>query len=393
VYSEIASRRELAGECSALWRLKRRLILSDATSARDLEHYRRRMPERVNALVQLISDASGLTAEEVLAHPHVRHAFSFARMAECWRADYIHTYFFYERTLFALVASHLLGIPRGVSCYADHMLNDYALKLVPLHLRSCDVIVATSARIKRELESLAGRPLSKSIVKPNAIDTREFAASERSRMDPSRACRLVSVSRIHPKKGLTYLIDATRLLRERGLVITLLIAGDPDESDPASQACHEALKQRIATNRLEAIVRLEGWKTGQEVRRSLADADIFVAPYVELPNADKDGIPTALLEAMAAGCAVVTTDAGSILEVIDDGIEGLIVPQSDAAALADAIARLIQEDGLRSRISRAAADRVRRQFDISRCESGLQERVRAAIAAAGPHGIGAVARS
>ena len=93
--------------------------------------------------------------------------------------------------------------------------------------------------------------------------------------------------------------------------------GEPDAHDTESRAYHEALKQRIATHGLEGTVYLEGWKTSQGVRRSLMDADIFVAPFVELPNGDKDGIPTAILEAMAAGCAIVSTDAGSILDTPD----------------------------------------------------------------------------
>ena len=383
VYSELASRSELAVEAGTLWRLRRKLVLSDAASARDLGRYRRRMPERVDALVRMVSEASGLSAAEVLAHPHFRHAFSFTRMAECWRADYLHSYFFYERTVFTLVASYLLNIPRGVSCYADHMLQDYPLKMMPLHLRTCDVIVATSARIRHELETLAQRPLAEAVVKPNAIDVRQFAAPERRREAPDRVWKLTSVSRIHPKKGITHLIDAAVRLRKLGLQILLRIVGEADPHDPESQAYAETVRQQIVTHGLEDTVRLEGRKTSPEVREYLLDADIFVAPFVELPNGDKDGIPTALLEAMAAGCGIVSTDAGSIAEVIEDGREALIVPQGDAGALADAIVRLMQDGNLRARLARGAVERVSRDFDISRCETAFHQRVQAAIAGAG----------
>ena len=142
------------------------------------------------------------------------------------------------------------------------------------------------------------------------------------------------------------------------------------------------MRERIARHSLSNTVLMEGRKTGDEVRRYLAETDIFVLPSIELPNGDKDGIPTALLEAMAAGCAIVSTDAGSIPEVIDDGVEGYIVCQRDSVALADAIARLIGDDGLCERASKAAVDRVFRQFDIAVCEAVLHDRVRTAVTTA-----------
>ena len=83
-------------------------------------------------------------------------AFAFARCADAYAPDYLHSYFFYEGTLFALVASMLLDIPRGVSCYADHMLDDYALKVVGLHLRQTSLVIATSQR--------TGMPVSTEVI-------------------------------------------------------------------------------------------------------------------------------------------------------------------------------------------------------------------------------------
>ena len=383
VYSELASKEKPSGAALQIWRLRRRVILSDGIAARDMRSYVRRMPERVAELVRLIAESSGLTPDQIGAHRHFRQAFSFARAAECWKAEYLHSYFFYERTLFALVASHLLGIPRGVSCYADHVLDDYSLKLVPLHLRTCAVAVATSARIKEELETIAGRTLPQAITKPNAIDVRQFKAARRPPIGPGRPVRFVAVCRIHPKKGLTYLVDAARLLRDSGLQFFAQIVGEPD-NDAEGRAYFQTLLQRIAAHRLETVISLEGRRNSAEVREYLAGADIFVSPSIELPNGDKDGIPTALLEAMAAGCAIVTTDAGSILEVVDHEREGLIVPQRDAEALAGAILRLIQDHDLSRRMSQDAILRVHRQFDSSHTEDVFHAHVRAALAQKAP---------
>jgi glycosyltransferase involved in cell wall biosynthesis len=374
-----APRSLLPDDLGSLWSLKRWIPYSEVTSTGDLEHYRRIMPDRITQMVNVISEASGLDAEEIMAHPHFRYAFSFTRFAKAWSPQYIHTYCFYEGTLFGYVASSLLGIPRGVTCYADHMLNDYELKLVGLHLQTCDVIVATSARIKRELEKIAGKPLPAAIVKPNGIDTSLFASAVRTPPGPGHSFRGVAVNRIHPKKGVTYLAEAVLLLRDRGISFVVDILGEPDDRDRQCLAYYVQLMKFVTEHKLESLVRFRGRRTAHEVRQYLAAADIFLAPFVELMNGDKDGIPTALLEAMAAGCAAVATDAGSILEVIDNGVEGIIVPQCNSIALAEAISQLVKNGSLLNRFSRAAIHRVRKQFDISHCEEIFHQRIRCAI--------------
>jgi glycosyltransferase involved in cell wall biosynthesis len=98
---------------------------------------------------------------------------------------------------------------------------------------------------------------------------------------------------------------------------------------------------------------------------------------VETETGDKDGVPTALLEGMATGLPVVATDAGSISEVIDDGRNGVLVPQRNAKALAEAIETLLHDLARRQQLGASAAAKVRRLFDASECEKAFQERLRA----------------
>jgi glycosyltransferase involved in cell wall biosynthesis len=377
VYAGLRPHTQLPDDLSALWNLKRRILYADSTALRDLEHYTARMPGRVQQIMQAICAASGMSEAELSANRHFRHAFTFARFAEAWQPDYIHTYFFYEASLFGFVAGHLLGIPRGVSCYADHMVDDYGLKLVPLHMATCKVVVATSARIKQELEELCARPLPNAIVKPNGIDSTRFTPGVRASSD--QTIRGVCVNRIHAKKGMTYLVEAMLLLRDRGIPFTIDICGEYDAHDPHGPAYFQQLQRFVSGHLLEPNIAFRGRQTAAQVRQHLSTADIFLAPFVELPNGDKDGIPTALLEAMAAGCAIVATGAGSIPEVITHEVEGLLVPQCDAHALADAIARLLADPHLRHRLAQSATRRVRRDFDVSVLEGPFHARVHAAI--------------
>lgn len=377
----------LPSQFEPLWRVRRRLVLQRSVCEHSYGHFVRAMPDRVRVLTEMVSEASGLSPDEVRRHVHFRQAFAFARMAEAYGPDYIHSYFFYEGTLYAFVASYLLGVPRGVSCYTDHMLRDYELKLLPLHLRQCRIVVATSERIRRELLSIGpDGTLASIIVKPNAINTDRFPAVERPEPADGTPFRLVCVSRIEPKKGLVFLVDAVRMLRDRGVRVEVDLIGGVDRT-AASREYYRLLTRRIAELGIADVVHLQGRRSEAEINAAFRGAHLFVAPFIETESGDKDGVPTSLLEAMSSGLPIVATDAGSIGEVIDPGRNGIVVPQRDPAALAAAIERLIAGPGVRAALGREAAATVRARFDAATGEIAFHDRVRQ-LPRAAARGIG-----
>lgn len=381
LYAQRGPRSALAHACAGLWSRKRRVLLHVETGAVDLARFRKSHPAVVDSLLADIAQASGMTPAQVERHEHFLHAFSFARAVQAWGADYLHSYFFYEQSLFALVAARLLGIPRGISCYADHMLADYPLKVVKLQLQDCNVLVATSRRIAGELESIHGASLSCLLVKPNAIDTASFTPVLPSTRTRDQAVRVLCVCRIDPKKGIEYLIDAARRVLDSGLRVEVRIIGAPDAHSDTAQAYARALEAQVDRIGVGQTVHFVGQRSNREIRAELARADLFVAPYVDLPNGDKDGIPTAVLEAMAAGCAIIATDAGSLAEIIDDDVHGVRVPQRSSQALADAVHRLARDSALADRLGASALARVRAEYDIGTSEVLLHQRVREVVAA------------
>jgi len=375
LYSKLNSRNDIPAQFNRLWHARRRLILHPRVCGRDCAYYQKQMPDRVDKLIKTLSDASGLTAAEISNHYHFQQAFAFTRMVEAYQPDYLHSYFFYEGTLFALIASYLLNIPRGVSCYADHMLKDYALKVVPLHLEQCALVLATSGRIKRELISLASQmDPERIVVKPNAINTSQFPAVSCEEPSNGQPFRLVSLSRIEPKKGLLYLAEAVALLRERKLNVEWHHIGDLDGS-AASENYAEKLRARITELGIADCVHLEGQQSEDGIKHLFHQSHLFVAPFLETESGDKDGVPTSLLEGMASGLAVVATDAGSMLEVIEQGRDGMIVPQRDSKALADAITELLNDRTLRTTVATNGAQKVRERFDVTVCEHLFHNRL------------------
>lgn len=376
------ARSELHAAFDPLWHRTIMLRSEHERRREDRDYYLRTKPERVHALMARLSEATGWSAEALLQEPRVMMGFTFTRHVELSGASYLHTYFFYDQSLMALMAGFLLGVPRGVTAYADHVLHDYPFKCVALHLELADVVVATSRRIKQELNAIGGgRFEDKILVKPNGIDTARFPHVEPAdRLAREGPVQLVSVSRIEPKKGLIHLIDAVGLLRSRGIAVQAQIVGGVDPLVPQSADCLRDMEARITALGLGDHVILHGTRTQSAFIPMLARGHIFVAPYVEVASGDKDGIPTSVLEAMACGLPVVTTDSGSIREAVTDGVEGFTVPQRNPGALADAVQRLVEDRDLYAAMSKAARQRAVTEFDARVTEARLHERIRGCLA-------------
>ena len=380
IYSRLGSRADLSPRLVKLWKLKRRCYFLQKAARRDMARYHRTIPLRVQALTRRICEASGLTYHELVTHPHYIQSFSFTRLVDAFRPAYLHSYFFYERSFFCLMASELLGIPRGLTCYADHLLDDYELKLVPLQVARSAIVIATSDRIKSELLGLCpGKNPDDIIVKPNAIQSDHFPAIERAEPGQGDPFRLISVCRLEPKKGLMDLVEATHRLRQGGYEVEVHFVGEADAHSQESQDYAAALRQRVDELGLAASVHFEGRKTQPEIVELLHRSHLFVAPFVETASGDKDGIPTALLEGMAAATPVVATTAGSMTEVIEEGRDGLLVPERDPSRLAEAIESLLSDPVRRRSLGAAAAETVRESFDVGVCEGRFHDRIRQVV--------------
>lgn len=376
-YSYELPRTDLHEAFASLWPRRCRLETDWNRNVADFAHYRQRFPDRVDSLVRAIGEATGKTEAEITGHYDFVRGFSHARLVEAWQPHWLHSYFFYERSFYSLIAGWVLRIPRGVSSYADHLLADYDFKLVPLHLRTCEVVVATSARIKQELLGLAPDvDPDKIVVKPNAIDSTHFPFVERVAPAANQPWRLVCVARLEPKKGQLHLVEALSLLRRQpGLQVELHLIGEADRGNQASEAYALEIRALVDRLGLGEFVHFEGRQPQTEVRRFLERSHVWVAPFVETASGDKDGIPTALLEAMATGAPVVVTDAGSMLEVVTDGVDGVVVAQRDASALAGAIGGLLADATRRTQLGRGAARTVAGSFDVTVCEGRLHSRI------------------
>lgn len=164
------------------------------------------------------------------------------------------------------------------------------------------------------------------------------AALRRELGIPDGACVVLNVGRLAEQKAQADLIEAAGRLRARHPHLRVLVLGEGH--------LRAALDEQISRAGLRGVVQIIGFK--ENVGAYLAIADVFALPSVD------EGLPIALLEALAAGVPAVCTPVGGIPAVLEDGVSALLVPVHDVEALAGAIARLVEQPALRESLARRA---------------------------------------
>jgi colanic acid/amylovoran biosynthesis glycosyltransferase len=185
------------------------------------------------------------------------------------------------------------------------------------------------------------------IIRP-AVDPGFFEADLSKNGNPT--VHIVTTASLIWRKGHEYTLMALHLLKQRGHEFCFEVIGAGSEL--------QRLLYTTIDLELEAEVQLLGQRPPQQVKETLQRADIFVLSSLS------EGIANAVLEAMACGLPIVTTDCGGMREVIKDGLEGFIVPVRDAPAMADALEKLIVDKNLRSLMGAAARARILEGFTL-----------------------------
>jgi glycosyltransferase involved in cell wall biosynthesis len=165
---------------------------------------------------------------------------------------------------------------------------------------------------------------------------------------------VVGLGRFVFKKGFEYLLDAWPLVVRDWPNARLVLGGDGH--------LFSSFEDRIRSLGVADTVRLPGRIPSDAVPRYLAAADVFVAPSIYDQSGNVDGMPVVVLEAMAAGKPIVATRVGGLAEVVQHGVNGLLVDERSPRAIADAIAMLLADPELRASYGARARDRVVEQF-------------------------------
>jgi glycosyltransferase involved in cell wall biosynthesis len=241
----------------------------------------------------------------------------------------------FAKALRRRVILHMHSGPGDIA-YERDRLGPLSLVLFRLAFRAADVVLSVSVASAAALEGAYG--VSGVVVVPNAApEAPDVPAGEGE--EPSRILYLGGFA--NPVKGGEELLAALERPEAEGLRSILCGPGELPERGRSLLARRSEVEWR-------------GWLEEAEKEQLLRDAAIFVLPSTS------EGLPMAVLEAMAWGRAIVATAVGGVPDVLADGVEGLIVGPGDVEALAGALAKLAGDGDLRERLGAAARGRARR---------------------------------
>ena len=269
----------------------------------------------------------------------------------------------YKDTILAAPATKFCGIPHVVRTVhglrepfeglQDFKMSCYEAIERTVHRSCVDVIIGVSSQIESKYK--AQGEVSKVTCIRNGIDLEGKSVQTdrwRTREDlgvDSETCLMGTIGRLTPVKGIPYLLQAARILLRHGMKVKVLLVGDG--------SIRPDLVTQTRDLGISAHVVFLGHR--EDTDALLQAMDIFVLPSLS------EGIPMALLEAMAASRPIVASRVGGIPEIIEDGVDGYLVEPMDVDNLAERCRRLIESPDAARKMSEQGRKRVEREFSAT----------------------------
>ncbi|MCU0525737.1 MAG: glycosyltransferase [Elainella sp. Prado103] len=247
-----------------------------------------------------------------------------------------------------------------ISGYLDQVGKDTYNQL----FRVGDLFLPISEHWRKRLLEL-GAPDEKTVVHHMGIDCQEFKFKVRE-CSLGEKTQITTVCRLVEKKGVEYGIRAVAALKERFSNLEYMIIGDGP--------LQEELERLIAELQADDVIKILGWQPQDSVVKWLEKTHLFLAPSVTAHDGDQEGIPVALMEAMAMGIPVISTYHSGIPELVENGNSGILTVERNVGELIDRFKMLLGNPQVWKSIGLSARHKVEEEFDVSKLNQQLAQR-------------------
>jgi len=299
---------------------------------------------------------------------HFLVACHWARMIRHENISHIHSQWAHSCATIGMYGAWLLGktfsfTGHGADLWRDRCALEDKVK------RS--LFIACISEFHRDLYLKSGASPEQLIIVYCGINPDLFVPKKLN-FEKDQPLHIRSSGRLVEKKGYEYLIDACKILVDKGIRIECTIVGNGP--------LDHSLQDRVRQLNLEECVHVPGKSiTYEEMSAFLHEGDVYCLPCVWSSDNDADGLPAVLFEAMASGLPVVSTNLVGIPDLITDGVNGLLVAPCDADSLANAILRLHNNHELARKLAHEGYNTVRQKFNLATCVNPLVSQFRAIL--------------
>jgi glycosyltransferase involved in cell wall biosynthesis len=270
---------------------------------------------------------------------------------------HLHVHFAGSAARTAFWLNRLFGVEYSITAHANDIFRDEPPARLDQMFRAAALVVTVSAFSLRYLSTNFPSHAHKFYRVFNGIEVDRFQTSS----FPAGRPLILSVGRYIPKKGFCTLVEACSRLNGKDFECQIIGNGPLEES----------LKEQVTLLGVEHRISIAGPKTEGEIKRLLERSRVFVLSCTRAEDRAMDNLPTVIMEAMAAGLPVVSTDVAAVPEMIVDGETGFIVSERDPGALAQKIACLLDNPALARAMGVKARERCRELFDLGRTSAAL----------------------
>ncbi len=266
---------------------------------------------------------------------------------------HLHAHFAHSPTSVAMFAHFLSGMEFSFTGHAKDIYTSNPAQLREKIGLARFVFTCTEYNARFLKEIAKGLPTKIHCIY-HGIDTAYFSLPEKP-AEASPPYRIITVARMAEKKGLPTVYRALKLLKERNIDFHHTLIGDGDDREKTLSLIEEL--------GLSGETEWLGTQPHHVVLEKYRESDLFVLGCRITGNGDRDGIPNVIVESLAMGVPVVSTEVSAIPEIIENGETGLLVSPEDPEALSIAMERLLTDGELRERVIAGGAQRVEAEFN------------------------------
>ena len=284
----------------------------------------------------------------------------YSRIISKIKPDFLLAHFFSEPSTLGMFASKVLSIPYGISAHARDVT--VTAECSTQKISTAKFILICNKNAQKVLIEKSGNSFTNNIIlQYHGIDVKTISEKTKKALDKPDKPLIVSIGRLTEKKGHEYLIEASKILKERDVAHLIYIIGPGP--------LYKDLTDKINNLGLNEEIKILGNGKGlspSETLSRLKNASVGVFSGIKTDQGDVDGVPNVLLEYAALNIPIVSTDAGGASEFVENEKTGLSVPQKNSYLLADAIEKLLFDKELSLTIATNAYKKVKEDFDINK---------------------------